>query len=53
VALGKTTEELGARKFVEKIHVFDASKEKKTFEEARKESVRDQGSSSKTRPKVR
>jgi hypothetical protein len=33
--------------------VFDARKEKQTFEEARKEFGRDQGSSSNTRKEVR
>jgi hypothetical protein len=36
VAPRKSTEELGARKVAEKTHMFDASKEKQTFEEARK-----------------
>jgi hypothetical protein len=33
---GKTTEESGVRKVVEKTQVFDAKKEKQIFEEARK-----------------
>jgi hypothetical protein len=53
VTQGKTTEESGVRKDAEKTRIFDAKKEKQIFEEARKEFGRDQGSSSKTRPKVR
>jgi hypothetical protein len=53
VTPGKTTEESGVRKVAEKTQVFDARKEKQTFEEARKEFGRDQGSSSKTQPEVR
>jgi hypothetical protein len=36
VTPGKTTEELRVRKATEKTQVFDARKEKKTFEEERK-----------------
>jgi hypothetical protein len=36
VTLGKTTEESGVRNVAEKTQVFDARKEKQTFEEARK-----------------
>ena len=50
---GKTIEESKVRRVVEKTQVFDPSKEKKTFEEARKEFGRDQVSSSKTQPEVR
>jgi hypothetical protein len=53
VTQGKTTEESGVRKDAEKTQVFDAKKEKKIFEEARKEFGRDQSSSSKTLPEVR
>jgi hypothetical protein len=48
-----TTEELGVWKATEKTHVFDVKKEKKIFEETRKEFMREQGSSSKTQTKVR
>jgi hypothetical protein len=50
---GKTTEESGVKKVAEKTQTFDAKKEKKMFEEARKEFMGDQGSSSKTRSEVR
>jgi hypothetical protein len=49
----KTPEESGVRKAAEKTQMFDARKEKKTFEEVRKEFGRDQASSSKARPEVR
>jgi hypothetical protein len=50
---GETTEDLGIRKAAGKTQSFDAKKEKYVFEEARKEFKEDQGSSSKTWPKVR
>jgi hypothetical protein len=49
----KTTEDSGVRKVVEKTQTFDAKKERRTFEDARKEFRRDQGSSSRTWPEVR
>jgi hypothetical protein len=52
VTPGKTTEESRVRRVAEKTQVFDPRKEKKTFEEARKEFGRDQYSSSKTQTKV-
>jgi hypothetical protein len=48
VIQGKNIEESGVWKATEKKHMFDAKKEKKIFEEARKEFGRYQGSSSKT-----
>jgi hypothetical protein len=36
VAQGKTTEESGVRKVVEKTQTFDENKERQMFEEARK-----------------
>jgi hypothetical protein len=53
VTQGKTTEDSGVRKVVEKTQNFDAKKERRTFEDARKEFRRDQGSSSRTWPEVR
>jgi hypothetical protein len=50
---GKTTEDSGIRKAIEKTQTFDAKKERQIFEEDRKEFKGDQGSSSKTRPEVR
>jgi hypothetical protein len=47
---GKTTKDLGVRKATEKTQTFDAKKERKIFEEARKEFKEDQGSSSNTQP---
>jgi hypothetical protein len=49
----RTTEDLGIRKYAEKIQAFDAKKERQIFEEERKEFKGDQGSSSKTRLEVR
>jgi hypothetical protein len=46
---GKTIEESRVRKATEKTQNFDAKKEKKMFEEERREFRGDQGSSSKTR----
>jgi hypothetical protein len=37
VTPGKTTEESGVRRAIEKTQLFDPRKEKKTFEEARRE----------------
>jgi hypothetical protein len=53
LAQGKTTEDSGIRKFIEKTQTFDAKKERKIFEEVSKEFRGYQGSSSKTIPKVR
>jgi hypothetical protein len=53
VTPGKTTEQSGVRKSMEKTLEFDPKREKKTFEEARKYFGRDQASSSKPQPKVR
>jgi hypothetical protein len=53
VTPGKTIEQSGVRKVVEKTREFDPKREKQTFEEARKEFGRDQASSSKAQPKVR
>ena len=50
---GKTTKDSRVRKVVEKTQNFDAKKERRTFEDARKEFRRDQGSSSRTWPEVR
>jgi hypothetical protein len=50
---GKTIEDPGIRKAVEKTQTFDAKRERQMFEEARKEFRGYQGSSSKTRPEVR
>jgi hypothetical protein len=47
---GKTREDSGTRKAVEKTQTFDAKKERHIFEEERKVFKIDQGSSSKTRP---
>jgi hypothetical protein len=44
----KTTKESGVRKVAEKTQIFYAKKEKQMFEEARREFMGDQGSSSKT-----
>jgi predicted ThiF/HesA family dinucleotide-utilizing enzyme len=41
VTLGKTIEQSGVRKATEKTQEFDPKREKKTFEEARKEFRRD------------
>jgi hypothetical protein len=45
---GKTTEDSRVRKYAEKTLNFDSKKERRTFEDARKEFRRDQGSSSRT-----
>jgi hypothetical protein len=50
---GKITEDLGIKKDTKKTQMFDARKERHMFEEARKEFRGNQGSASKTRPKVR
>jgi hypothetical protein len=50
---GKTTKDSRIRKAAEKTQTFDAKKERQIFEESRKEFRGDQGSSLKTRPKVR
>jgi hypothetical protein len=50
---GKATEESRVRKVTKKTQNFDAKKEKKMFEEERREFRGDQGSSSKTRIEVR
>jgi len=46
VTPGKTTYGLGIRKVVDKTKLFDLMKEKHTFEEARREFVGEQASSS-------
>jgi hypothetical protein len=48
VTQGKIAEDSGIRKPVEKTQIFDAKKERKIFEEARKEFKADQGSSLET-----
>ena len=53
VTLGKTTEQSRVRKVAEKTQEFDPKREKKTFEEARKEFGRDRASSSMAQPEVR
>jgi hypothetical protein len=53
VTPGKTIEQSGVRKVAEKTQDFDPKREKKTFEEARKEFGRDQASSSKAQLEVR
>jgi hypothetical protein len=53
VTPGNTIEESRVRRVVEKTQVFDPRKEKKTFEEARREFGRDRDSSSKTQPEVK
>jgi hypothetical protein len=53
VTPGKTTDGSGIRKVVEKTQLFDPRKEKHTFEEARREFVGEQTSSSRAQPKVR
>jgi hypothetical protein len=53
VTLGKTTKQSGVRKAGEKTQEFDPKREKKTFEEERKEFRRDHASSSKAQPEVR
>jgi CRISPR/Cas system CSM-associated protein Csm2 small subunit len=50
---GKTIEESGIRKAVEKTQTFDGKKQKQMFEEARRELWGDKGSSSKTWLEVR
>jgi hypothetical protein len=50
---GKTKKDSGVMKSTEKTQTFDAKKERQIFEEERKEFKGDQGSSSKTQPKVR
>jgi hypothetical protein len=50
---GKTVEDSGVRKVVEKTQQFDAKKEIHIFEEARKKFKENQGYSSKRQPKVR
>jgi hypothetical protein len=50
---GKTTEDSRIRKATQKTQMFDAKKERKIFEEARKEFRGDQGYSLETRPEVR
>ena len=52
VTQGKTTKDSGVRKAVEKTQNFDAKKERRTFEDVRKEFRRDQGSSSRTWPEL-
>jgi hypothetical protein len=49
----KTTKDLGVRKVAKNTQTFDATTERRTFEYVRKEFRRDQGSSSRTWPKVR
>jgi hypothetical protein len=53
VTPGRTTEGSRVRRVAENTQVFDPRKEKKTFEEARKEFRGDQASSSKTQLEVR
>jgi hypothetical protein len=53
VTPGKTTDGSGIRKVVEKTQLFDPRKEKHTFEEARREFVGEQASSSRAQPEVR
>jgi hypothetical protein len=53
VTLGKTTEGSGIIRVAEKTQLFDPRRERHTFEEARKEFVAGQASSSKAQPKVR
>jgi hypothetical protein len=53
VTPGKNTEESRVKRVAEKTQEFDPRKEKKTFEEARREFGTDQCSSSKTQPEVR
>jgi hypothetical protein len=50
---GKVTKDSGIRKATEKTQMFDAKKERQTFEEARKKFRGYQGSSSKTIIEVR
>jgi hypothetical protein len=50
---GKIAEDSGIRKSTEKTQNFDAKKERQIFEEERKEFKIDQGSSSKTQPKIK
>ena len=50
---GNITQDSGIRKATERTQAFDAKKERKIFEEARKEFRADQGSSSKTQPEIR
>jgi hypothetical protein len=50
---GKTTEDSGIRKVAEKTQTFDAKKERKIFEEERKEFKGYEVYSSKTWPEVR
>jgi CRISPR/Cas system CSM-associated protein Csm2 small subunit len=50
---GKITEDLGVRKDTKKTQTFDEKKERQIFEEARNEFKENQGSSSKTWPKLR
>jgi hypothetical protein len=50
---GNITKDSRIRKATEKTKMFDAKKERQIFEEERNELRGDQGSSSKTRPKVR
>ena len=50
IILAKTTCESGVRRTIEKTPEFDLRKEKKIFEEARREFGGDQASSSKAQP---
>jgi hypothetical protein len=50
---GNIEEDSGVRKATEKTHSFDAKKERQIFEEARNKFKADEGSSSKTWPKIR
>jgi hypothetical protein len=53
ITQGKITKDSGIKKALEKGQCFDAKKERKIFEEERKEFKVEQGYSSKIRPKVR
>jgi hypothetical protein len=53
VTPGKTAEGSGIRRAAEKAQLFDPRRERHTFEEARKEFVGEQASSSKVQPEVR
>jgi hypothetical protein len=50
VTPGKTTDGSGIRRASEKVPLFDPRKEKHTFEEARREFVGEQASSSRAQP---
>jgi hypothetical protein len=53
VTPGKTTKQSGVIKVVEKTQEFDPKREKQKFDEAKKEFIRNQASSSKAQPEVR